>query len=121
MAVVGASTNPDKPAARIPQELKERGFTIWPVNPNESEIFGTPAFRDLTVLPAAPDVVQVFRPSEEAPAIAQSAVDAGAKVLWLQEGLTSDEARAIAEGAGLAYVENLCMGAESRRLDIRKG
>lgn len=120
IAVVGASTNPSKPAGHIPEELKDRGFTIWPVNPNDNEVLGERAFPDLSALPGTPDVVQVFRPAEEAPSIAQGAVAAGAKVLWLQAGLRSDEARAVAEGSGLEYIEDLCMGAESRRLNIRK-
>jgi predicted CoA-binding protein len=66
------------------------------------------------------DVVEVFRPSEEAPVIARQAAAIGAKVLWLQEGIVSEGARRIAEAAGLDFVQDRCMGLESRQLDIHK-
>jgi uncharacterized protein len=66
------------------------------------------------------DIVQVFRPSREAPDIAHQAVEIGARALWLQLGITSDEAREIAQDAGIDYVEDRCMQQETRRLGIRK-
>jgi uncharacterized protein len=71
-------------------------------------------------LPQAPDTVQVFRPSEEAPDIARQAVEVGAKALWLQVGITSPEARSIAMDTGMAYVEDDCMGQVRDRHDISK-
>jgi len=120
VATVGASTDIGKPAGGVPHHLKSIGFHIIPVNPNASEILGARAFPSLLDVDEPVDIVQVFRPSEEAPDIARQAVEVGAKVLWLQLGITSDEARAIAEAAGLEYVEDQCMEQESRRLGIRK-
>lgn len=120
MATVGASTNIDKPAGGVPQHLKAIGFHVIPVNPNASEIFGVKSFASLLDIEGPVDIVQVFRPSQEAPDIARQAVEVGAKVLWLQLGITSDEARRIAQEAGIEFIENRCMAKETRHLGIRK-
>ena len=104
----------------MPQHLKTIGFNVIPVNPNASEIFGERSFTSLLDIDKPVDIVQVFRPSKEAPDIARQAVQIGAKVLWLQLGITSPGARAIADEAGIEYVEDRCMERESRRLGIRK-
>jgi len=121
VAVVGISANPAKAAYAIPAGLQSAGFRIIPVNPKAQEILGEKVYASLAEIPHQIDVVEVFRPAEEAPAIARQAVAAGAKVLWLQKGLVSDEARRIAEDAGLDYVEDLCMGVERARFGITKG
>jgi uncharacterized protein len=90
------------------------------VNPNASEILGERAFASLLEIDEPVDIVQVFRPSEEAPNIARQAVQIGAKSLWLQLGITSPEARRIADQAGIDYVEDRYMQRETRRLRIRK-
>ena len=110
IAVVGASNNPTKPSHSIPRYLKEEGFRIVPVNPNEEEILGERAYHSLRKIEGPVDVVDVFRPGEEAPDIAREAVDIGAKVLWLQEGIRSEEAGKIAREAGLRFVSDRCMG-----------
>lgn len=79
-----------------------------PVNPNCDEVHGLPAVAALADVGRPIDLVDVFRRSEFTPDVAREAVAAGAKALWLQLGVASDEARAIAEQAGLAYVENAC-------------
>jgi hypothetical protein len=120
VAVVGISTNPAKAAHRIPRMLKDAGFKIIPVNPTSDEVLGQKTYPTLAAIPQQVDVVDVFRPSDEAADIARQAVEIGAKALWLQIGITSDEARAIAEDAGLDFVENRCMGSEARALGITK-
>lgn len=120
VATVGASTDLSKAAGDVPQFLKAIGFHVIPVNPNASEIFGARSYPSLLEVEEPVDIVQVFRPSDEAPDIARQAVKIGAKVLWLQLGITSEEARRIAEGAGLEFVEDHCMAQESRRFGIRK-
>lgn len=120
IATVGASKDPDKPAGNVPLYLNEIGFRVIPVNPNVDELFGEKAYGSLDEVSEEIDVVQVFRPAEDAPDIARQAVKIGAKALWLQLGIASDEARAIAEEAGLDYVEDSCMASESRRLGISK-
>ncbi|MGH2778204.1 MAG: CoA-binding protein, partial [Actinomycetota bacterium] len=93
VAVVGISTDPSKAAHRIPQRLKRAGFKIIPVNPAADEVLGEKAYPTLADIPERVDIVDVFRPSEEAAGIAREAVEIGAKALWLQIGVTSDEAR----------------------------
>jgi predicted CoA-binding protein len=118
VAVVGASRDPGKPSGKIPYLLKHRGFRSIPVNPGMEELFGERTYASLLDIKEQVDVVDVFRPAAEAPEIARQAVAIGARALWLQLGITSDAARSIAEAAGLDYVENLCMGRESVRLQI---
>ena len=119
IAVVGASTDPGKPAHRIPAYLQSAGFRIIPVNPAGGELFGEPVVVSLGEISDRVDVVDVFRPAAETPAIARDAVALGAKVLWLQEGITSAEAAGIARQGGLTVVMDLCMGATHRRLTDR--
>jgi uncharacterized protein len=118
IAVVGASDDPKKPAHAIPQQLQGLGYRIVPVNPKGGEILGEKAYRSLDELDVPADVVDVFRPSEETPDIARQAVKLGAKVLWLQEGIVSEEAATIGREGGLTVVMGICMGATARRLGI---
>lgn len=120
IAVVGASANPQKPAHNVPKTLLETGFEMIPVNPTAHDILQQVTYPTLAEIPQDVDMVNVFRPSEDAPAIAEQAVAIGAKVFWLQLGLSSIEAREIAEGAGLIYLENVCIGATVKRLNFRK-
>ena len=109
VAVVGLSNDPEKPSHEVAGHLKEEGYRIIPVNPNEEEVLGERAYDTVEQIPEKVDVVDVFLPSEKTPEIAEDAVRAGAKVLWLQEGIKSSEARRIAREGGLAYVEDRCM------------
>jgi predicted CoA-binding protein len=120
VAVVGASEDLDKPGHRIPVRLQKRGFKLIPVNPKGGELFGETVYRSLTDVDVPVDVVDVFRPADEAPEIALQAAAIRAKALWLQEGLTSEKAKQIATDAGMDYAEDICMAGESDRLDIQK-
>jgi predicted CoA-binding protein len=121
IAVVGASNDESKAASSIPRYLQRQGYRIIPVNPRGGEILGERAYRSLTEIDVPVDVVDVFRPSEETPSIAREAVTIGAKVLWLQLGIESEEAERIAEEGGLTAIMNLCMGATHRRLGLGPG
>ena len=116
IAVVGASTNPDKPANRIPRQLMDMGFTVIPVTPSAEEVLGQKAYPTLADVPVDIDIVDVFRPPAEVPGIAEQTVEVGASVLWLQKGITSEEAGRIASDAGVTFVEDTCLGSTSRRL-----
>jgi predicted CoA-binding protein len=118
IAVVGASENPGKPAFSIPRQLQGLGYRIVPVNPKGGEIHGERVYRSLDEVDVPVDVVDVFRPAEETPAIARQAAKVGARVLWLQEGIVSEEAARIARDSGLTPVMGICMGATARRLEI---
>jgi uncharacterized protein len=120
VAVVGASRDPDKAGGSVPLALKSHGFKLFPINPTAGVLFGEPVYRSLADVPEKIDVVQVFRPAEEAPEIARQAVAIGARALWLQLGIRSEEARRIAEAAGLDYVEDRCMGVERALYQIDK-
>jgi predicted CoA-binding protein len=118
ITVVGASAAQAKPAHYVPAHMQEHGWRIVPVNPHEDEILGERVYRSLADVPEPVGLVDVFRPSEATPDIARQAVAAGATALWLQLGIASDKARAIAEGAGLLYVEDRCLIVEQRRLGV---
>jgi uncharacterized protein len=109
VAVVGASTDPSKASHLVPATLRKHGFRIMPVNPRYPRIIGETAYPALSDIPFPVEVVEVFRPAEEAADIARQAVAVGAKALWLQVGISSPEARQIAQDAGLDYVEDACM------------
>jgi uncharacterized protein len=121
IAVVGASGDETKAAHTIPRYLQRQGFRIIPVNPRGGEILGENAYERLEDVPEQIDVVDVFRPSEETPAVAQDAVKVGAKVLWLQEGISSEEAERIASEGGLKVVMNRCMGETHHQLRLGPG
>lgn len=121
IAVVGASADVSKAAHQVPGYLQSQGYRILPVNPRGGEIFGEHVFRSLTEIDIPVDVVEVFRPAQEAPEIARQAIAIGAKVLWLQLGIVSEEARQIAESAGLTVVMNRCMGATHAQLGLGPG
>ena len=118
ITVVGASAAAAKAAHSVPAHMRRHGWRIIPVNPHANEILGEPVFRTLGDVPEQVGLVDVFRPPWQAPDIARQAVAAGATALWLQLGIASAEARAIAEGAGLLYVEDRCLIIEQRRLGL---
>jgi uncharacterized protein len=121
IAVVGASADESKPAHEIPRYLQSQGYRIVPVNPRGGVILGEPVASSLDDVEGPVDVVDVFRPADEAPAIAEQAIEIGARVLWLQLGIASAEAKHLAEAAGLTVVMNRCMGATHGQLGLGPG
>jgi predicted CoA-binding protein len=119
IAVVGASRDPRKAGGSVPEGLQRRGFRIIPINPFADELFGERVYRTLADVPEKVDLVDVFRPSGDAPDIARQAVAIGAKALWLQEDIRSEEARHIAEAAGLEYIEDECTAVIASLYQIR--
>ena len=120
IAVVGASRDPRKAGGSVPEGLQRRGFRVIPVNPYADELFGEKAYPSLLDVPVKVDIVDVFRPSKDAAAIARDAAAIGAKALWLQLDIRSDEARRIAEAAGMEYVEDECTAVVASLHRIRK-
>jgi predicted CoA-binding protein len=106
--VVGASRDPRKAGGSVPFGLQQRGFRIIPINPYADELFGERVYRSLSEVKEKVDLVDVFRPAADAPAVAREAVAIGAGALWLQLDIRSREARRIAEAAGMDYVEDQC-------------
>ncbi|MEP6759376.1 MAG: CoA-binding protein [Actinomycetota bacterium] len=118
IAVVGLSSRPGRPSFEVATYLADHGYRIVPVNPNEREVLGEPAYaslldisRDLPI-----DVVDVFRRPSATPEIARQAVAIGAKVLWLQEGIVSEEAAALASAGGLEVIMGVCIKHVRERL-----
>jgi uncharacterized protein len=109
IAVVGASRYPAKAAHRIPRYMHEQGYQVLPVSPHGGELFGQPVRGTLAEVPGPIDMVDVFRPPQEAEAVARQAVACGAKVLWFQLDTETDEAVRIATGAGLTVVTGHCL------------
>jgi predicted CoA-binding protein len=120
IAVVGASRDPNKAGGSVPAGLQARGFRIIPINPFATTLFGERVYRSLSEVPVKIDLVDVFRPPADAPEIARQAVAVGAKALWLQLDIRSEEARRIADAAGLDYVEDECTAVVSSLYRIRK-
>src|SRR3954466_2954241 len=118
IAMVGASSNPDKTSHGIMQKLQSVGYRVIPVNPRETEILGERSYPSLIDVPERIDIVDVFRRAEDTPAIADDAVTIGAKALWLQSGNTSDDAAARAKAGGLIVVMDACIGATHSLLRV---
>ncbi|MEX2721398.1 MAG: CoA-binding protein [Candidatus Wukongarchaeota archaeon] len=116
IAVVGMSRSSYKPSHGVPKYLKEHGYRIIPVNPNTEEILGEKCYPDLLSVPEKVEVVEVFRPSEEAPGIVDQAIKKKVKVVWLQLGIINDEAGEKARKAGIIFIQNRCMMIEYQNL-----
>jgi predicted CoA-binding protein len=116
IASVGLSSNQQKESYGIVSYLKEQGYHIIPVNPTADEILGEKSYPDLESVPEPIDVVQVFRKPEDVPPVVESAIKAGAKVVWMQEGIVNEEAAQKARAAGLQVVMDACMRVTHRRL-----
>jgi uncharacterized protein len=116
LAIVGASSNPDRPSYGIARKMQAAGYEIVPVNPNEREVLGEKAFASLDEVEGPIDIVVVFRRPEYTPAIAEQAVRLGARALWLQSGIANDEAARIA--SGLIVVMDECIGVAHSLLRI---
>lgn len=116
IAVVGLSPKPDRPSYEVAAYLRAHGYQIVPVNPSATEILGEKSYPSLSDIPFAVDIVDVFRQPDAAPAIAEEAVRIGAKSLWLQLGVISEEGATIAERAGLKVVMDRCLMVEHMTL-----
>jgi predicted CoA-binding protein len=118
VAVVGISPREDRPSFGVASYLKSKGYRIIPVRPDGDEILGEKVYRSLTEIPTRIeiDVVDIFRKSEDVPPVVEEAIHRGAKVVWMQEGIVNQEARAKAEKAGLKVVMDRCTKKEHQRL-----
>jgi uncharacterized protein len=120
IAVVGLSTSPFKDAHRIPAAMQAMGFRVIGVHPSADELLGERAYRRLADIPDAIDLVNVFRPSDEAADVVDQAARLGLPAVWLQQGIRSRAARRIAEDAGMDYVEDRCIMVEARVHGVRR-
>jgi hypothetical protein len=121
VAVVGCSSTPGKAAHDVPAYLREHGYDVHPVNPYADEIFGVEPADSLADVEADVDLVDVFRPSDEVPGVVDQVLArvesrGDVRAVWLQLGISDDEAAARAEAAGLRVVQDRCMKVEHGRL-----
>jgi len=120
IAVVGLSSDPERPSHRVASYLKDNGYRIVPVNPNEKEVLGETSYPDLASVPVPVEVVDIFRTPEEVLPVVREAVRLGAKAVWMQEGVINEEAADYAGKAGLKVVMNKCMRKELFRMLSRE-
>lgn len=118
IAIVGASSNPEKSSYGIMQRLQQNGYTVIPVNPRETHVLGERAYRSLKEIPVPIDIVTVFRRAEDTPPIADEAAAIGAKTLWLQSGISSEDTAERAKAGGLTVVMDACIATEHSLLRV---
>ena len=121
VAIYGASANPEKASHIVAEYLLSKGYTVVPINPKAEVVLGCTGYARLEDVPESIDVVDIFRPSVEIPPIIQDIIArkqarADVSVVWLQEGIESEEGKSLVEEAGLAFVQNTCMKKEHERL-----
>ena len=119
IAIVGLSSKPHRDSNEVGRYLQAKGYRIVPINPNEDEVLGERAYPTLDDVPGDVhvDVVDVFRRAQDTPPIAEAAVRRVAKVLWLQDGIVNEDARRIAEDAGLTVIMGVCIRRTRKRLE----
>lgn len=116
IAVVGVSSRPDRPSNEVALYLQQHGFTVYMVNPTETEVLGQPAYASVRDLPEPVDIVDIFRRSPDVPPVVDDAIAAGAKAVWMQLEIVHEEAAAKAREAGLEVVMDRCTKIEHLRL-----
>jgi hypothetical protein len=109
IAVVGLSQKPNRPSNDVARYLMDAGYTIIPVNPGQSEILGQKCYASLLEIPQKVDVVDIFRRPEEVGPVVDQAIEIGAKVVWMQEGIVNEQAAAAARAAGLTVIMDRCL------------
>ena len=121
IAMIGVSKDPKKPSTIVMKYMQKYGYRVIPVNPSVKgeKILGEEVFGKLNEIKTRIDIVDVFRPSIEAIEIAKETVKIKAKVLWLQLGITSDEAKKIVEANNIEYVENKCTKMEYQKIFLK--
>lgn len=118
IVVVGASSIDEKPSHWVSEYMIEQGYRVIPVNPEESQVFGVSCYPDLASVPEPVEFVNVFRRPQYCADVVRDAIAVGAKAVWLQLGIVSEEARRLAETAGITFVQDRCVLQEHRRHGI---
>jgi predicted CoA-binding protein len=118
IAIVGISPREDRPSYRVASYLQSKGYRIIPVRPDGDTLLGEKTYHSLMEIPEEIqiDVVDIFRKSEDVPPVVHEAIRRGAKVIWMQEGVTHEEAASQARQAGMKVFMDCCMKKEHQRL-----
>lgn len=109
VAVVGLSSDETRPSNVVARCLQGKGFKIIPVNPNENQILGEKAYPNLRAIPEKVEIVDIFRRSDQVPPIVDEAIEIGAKVIWMQEGVINHPSAIKASQNGITVVMDRCM------------
>ena len=122
IAMIGVSKDPSKPSTIVMKYMQKYGYKVIPVNPRAKgeKILGEEVFGKLDEIKLPIDIVDVFRPSKEALDIAKDTIKINAKVLWLQLGISSDEAKTLVEKNNIDYIENRCTKMEYQKIFLKK-
>jgi len=116
VAVVGMSSDPTRPSCRVADYLRNHGYKVIPVNPNEKELMGLTVYPNLTAIKEAVDIVDIFRRSEDVLPIVEEAIRIKVKTVWMQERIINEQAADLARLAGLNVVMDKCMRKELMKL-----
>lgn len=116
IAVVGLVDDPTRPSYGVAQYLQRQGYRIVPINPREGQVLGEQSYPNLAAVPFAVDLVDLFRRPEAVGPHVEEAIQTGAKVVWMQLGISNEPAAEQARAAGLQVVQNRCMKIEHARL-----
>ena len=116
IAVVGLSNSAMRPSNGVAKYLQRAGYRVIPVNPNETEVLGEKSYARIEDIPEHIDIVDIFRRPEFVGPLVDSAIQVGARVVWMQEGVVHEEAAQKARAAGLAVVMDRCILKEHMRL-----
>jgi uncharacterized protein len=109
VAMIGVSNKEDRPSYRVFNYLTSQGYDVIPVNPTFPEMMGKPTYPDIQSIPKNVEIVDIFRKPDEVMPVVEAAIKAGARVVWMQEGIINEEAAAKARAAGLLVVMDKCM------------
>jgi uncharacterized protein len=122
IAVVGISDRPERPSNGVARYLLHAGYELYPVNPTISEVLGMTCWPSLSSIPEERrrliEIVVIFRKPADVPPVVDEAISIGARVVWMQLGITNDDAAAKASRAGLEVVQNRCIAVEHQRLGL---
>jgi predicted CoA-binding protein len=121
LAVVGLSSKPTRPSHGVASYMQAHGYRIIPVNPHEKSVLNEKAFPSLEEVPEATPVVVIFRRPEFVPAVVESAVRKGARVIWMQEGVIHEDAARRAREAGLEVIQDHCILKEHAKRFVAEG
>jgi predicted CoA-binding protein len=117
IAVVGLADDPSRPSHYVSEYMMENGKEVIPVNPNHEQVLGKQCYKSLKDVPGSIDLVNVFRRPSFCPEVVRDAIAVGAKGIWLQSGIISEEAQKLAREAGIPFIQNRCLMVEHSRRD----
>lgn len=121
LTIVGLSSRAMRPSYGVASYMQSHGYRIIPVNPNETAVLGEKAYPSLDAVPGPTEVIVIFRRPEHVPEVVEAAIRKGAKVVWMQEGVTHEAAAARARRAGLAVIQDRCILKEHAKRFVTEG